>query len=338
MRIATKRELTADQIREFLRHGLGPRATLDDYHEINDGSFAAVYALDLTDGRRLVLKVAPQPGLRLMRYEVDLMHIEIEFYRLAGAAGVPLPKLHAADPDLGYLLIDRLGGQSLDTVRQAMTPAQLERLRRELGGICTQLHTVSGPLFGYPRRDGRTRSPSWRTSFLTIVDDVLADAVEYRRELPAPAPAIGKLINRHAGLLDDVTTPTLVHFDLWDGNVFVTRGGDTARVAGLIDGERAFFGDPGGGVRLHGALPRPGGGAGTTGRVRRRQPHAGQADRHRAAPAQSLHHVPLRDHGDRGCHPRLARSGPSRIRNVAHREARPPAGTAVCPVIQASLG
>jgi aminoglycoside phosphotransferase (APT) family kinase protein len=246
MRIATKRELTADQIREFLRHGLGPRATLDDYHEITDGSFAAVYALDLTDGRRLVLKVAPQPGLRLMRYEVDLMHIEIEFYRLAGAAGVPLPKLHAADPDLGYLLIDRLGGQSLDTVRQAMKPAQLERVRRELGGICTQLHTVSGPLFGYPRRDGRTRSPSWRTSFLTIVDDVLADAVEYRRELPAPAPAIGKLINRHAGLLDDVTTPTLVHFDLWDGNVFVIPDPDTDGyvVEGIIDGERAFYGDP----------------------------------------------------------------------------------------------
>jgi aminoglycoside phosphotransferase (APT) family kinase protein len=31
----------------------------------------------------------------------------------------------------------------------------------------------------------------------------------------------------------------LVHFDLWDGNVFV----DDRRVSGLIDGERCFYGD-----------------------------------------------------------------------------------------------
>jgi fructosamine-3-kinase len=102
---------------------------------------------------------------------------------------------------------------------------------------------VTDPLFGYPRRDGHTRSSSWRTSFLSIVDDVLADAVEYRRELPAPAPAIRTLIHRHAPLLDDVTTPVLVHFDLWDGNVFVLPGAQPA-IEGIIDGERAFYGDP----------------------------------------------------------------------------------------------
>src|SRR5690349_2589525 len=99
MRITTKRDLTAGQIAEYVRHGLGPRTVLDGYEEITDGSYAAVYGVRLTDGRDLVLKVAPEAGLRLMRYEVDLMHIEIEFYRRAAAAGVPLPRLHAADPD-----------------------------------------------------------------------------------------------------------------------------------------------------------------------------------------------------------------------------------------------
>jgi aminoglycoside phosphotransferase (APT) family kinase protein len=179
-----------------------------------------------------------------MRYEVDLMHIEIEFYRRAGPAGVPLPRLYAADPDLGYLLVERLRGQSLHTAKDAMTPAQLAEVRRELGGTCARLHRVSGPRFGYPRRDGHTRSDRWRDSFLTIVDDVLADAAEYRRELPAPVDAIRAVFDRHAHLLDDVTTPTLVHFDLWDGNVFVVRHGDGFRVEGLLDGERAFYGDP----------------------------------------------------------------------------------------------
>jgi aminoglycoside phosphotransferase (APT) family kinase protein len=77
---------------------------------------------------------------------------------------------------------------------------------------------------------------------------VLADAVEYRRELPAPAASIGRLFDRHADLLDEVTTPVLVHFDLWDGNIFVLPAAGTDRdgyaIEGIIDGERAFYGDP----------------------------------------------------------------------------------------------
>jgi aminoglycoside phosphotransferase (APT) family kinase protein len=245
IRIATKRDLSGNQIRDLLRHGLGSRVALEGYREITDGSFAAVYALVLADGREMVLKVGPPPGLRLLRYEVDLAHIEIEFYRRGGAAGVPVPALHAADPDLGYLLVDRLRGESLQTARSTMAPGELARVRHELGAICGRLRGVSDPLFGYPRRDGHTRSPSWRTSFLAFIEDVLADAVEYGRELPVPADEIGRLIERHAALLDDVTTPSLVHFDVWDGNVFVvpSPGGGYA-VEGLIDGERSFYGDP----------------------------------------------------------------------------------------------
>jgi Ser/Thr protein kinase RdoA (MazF antagonist) len=244
MRSITKRRLTTDQIAAFVRHGLGPRAEVADCLEYTDGTFSAVHAVTLTDGRELVLKVAPSPSVRLMRYEVDVTHIEVEFYRRAGAVGVPLPRLHAADPALGYLLVDRLRGPRLRIARETMAPDQLARVRRELGEICARLRGATGRRFGYPRRDGRTRSPSWRSSFLTIMDDALADAVEYRRELPAPADTIGKLVSRHADLLDEVTTPVLVHFDLWDGNVFLEPSDGGYRVEGIIDGERAFYGDP----------------------------------------------------------------------------------------------
>ena len=76
-----------------------------------------------------------------------------------------------------------------------------------------------------------------------IVDDILADATEHGVALPVER--VRAAIARHGALLDQVTTPRLVHFDLWDGNVLVDC--DPAgqwRVSGLIDGERAFYGDP----------------------------------------------------------------------------------------------
>jgi fructosamine-3-kinase len=49
---------------------------------------------------------------------------------------------------------------------------------------------------------------------------------------------------RHEGALDEVITPVLVHFDLWDGNILVDLDGEAPRIGGLIDAERAFWGDP----------------------------------------------------------------------------------------------
>nr|WP_246221546.1 aminoglycoside phosphotransferase family protein [Phytoactinopolyspora mesophila] len=245
----TKRHLSIDQIQALLRHSVGPHAELRDCTEVTDGFFNAVYAVTVRDGQEdngqeLVLKVAPDPGTKLLRYEVDLMHTEAEFFARAGAAGVPLPELIAAEPDAGYLLMRRLAGQTLHHAREAMTPPQLRSIRHELGVICSRLAHMTGPSFGYPRRDGHTRTDSWRTSFLVMVDDILADAVEYGRELPEPPAVIRARIETYTGALDEVTVPALVHFDLWDGNVFVVPDGDTYRVEGIIDGERAFYGDP----------------------------------------------------------------------------------------------
>jgi aminoglycoside phosphotransferase (APT) family kinase protein len=41
-----------------------------------------------------------------------------------------------------------------------------------------------------------------------------------------------------------VTTPVLVHFDLWDGNILVESSSAGRRISALIDAERAFWGDP----------------------------------------------------------------------------------------------
>jgi len=49
-----------------------------------------------------------------------------------------------------------------------------------------------------------------------------------------------KRIESRLDALRDVTEPRLLHWDLWDGNVFVKEG----RVSGIVDFERAIWGDP----------------------------------------------------------------------------------------------
>jgi aminoglycoside phosphotransferase (APT) family kinase protein len=77
-----------------------------------------------------------------------------------------------------------------------------------------------------------------------MLGNLLADAARWRVRLPRPAAEIEALVAARADALDAVAAPRLVHFDLWDGNVFVDGASGGARLSGLIDGERAFWGDP----------------------------------------------------------------------------------------------
>jgi aminoglycoside phosphotransferase (APT) family kinase protein len=243
MEIAIRPRLSRLDVERHLRTGLGETIAVVDHEEFTDGFFNAAHGVVLDDGRRLVLKVAPDPGHKLLRYEVDLMATEIEFFQRAAGVGVPLPRLWHADPDGGVMIMDRLDGVSLPSVRDDMTESERLDLRRRIGELSARIGSVRGDHFGYPRRDGRTRSDSWGESFLAIIADVLTDSGELGVAMPRPVAEIGELVAGHRTLLDAVERPALVHFDLWDGNIFVRQGDGAWEIDGFIDGERAFYGD-----------------------------------------------------------------------------------------------
>lgn len=233
----TKRPISEDELGAVVRHCFGPDAEVADWSELTGGTYSATYRIQ-RGGPDLVLKVAPPPHLKLLQHEVQLLRTEVDFYARAGAAGVPVPQVWCADLDRrilesDYLFMQRFTGSLLTTVDGRPT-------RRELGAIVAQLHRVTG----YPLRGSRTWQSTWRKAFLAMVGDILDDARRLGSELPAPPDEIAALVARHAGLLDEVRRPALVHYDLWDGNIFVRPDADGWRVEGLIDGERAFFGDP----------------------------------------------------------------------------------------------
>jgi aminoglycoside phosphotransferase (APT) family kinase protein len=128
----------------------------------------------------------------------------------------------------------------------APPPAGRERdeLRAALGGQVARLHTITGTGFGYPSESVGPLRESWRAAFLDMVTAVLADAETFAVTLPRPIADIRRWFDDRAVVLDKVTTPVLVHFDLWDGNILVEPSSAGHRISALIDAERAFWGDP----------------------------------------------------------------------------------------------
>lgn len=207
--------------------------------ELTDGWFNTAYRVVLDDGRAAVVKLAPPADVPVLRYERGIMATEAMVYRrIAALPDVPAPELLRAGPD--FLAISLLEGTPWDKATDLPKDTQ-RALRRELGAVTARLHTLTSEEFGYPAVESALSAPDWKTAFTAMVDALLDDAERWRSDLQATTPAeIRSLVLAGGYALDEVTTPALIHFDLWPGNIFV----DGSRIVGLIDHERAFWGDP----------------------------------------------------------------------------------------------
>lgn len=223
-----KRQIDLAGINALLdRAGIAPHE-LSAHEELTEGTYNTVYRLTVGE-QRLVLKVAPDPSSPGLSHEQALIRSETEFYQ-AARGKAPVPEVVYADAEV--LLMTALPG----TTMRGLAAGERTAYRRELGTIVRSLHEIVGADgFGYQQRG---LVPTWAVAFQRMLDDVLADAERYGVELPSG-------VSRHLALdrfelLNTVRTPRLVHFDLWDGNILIDGG----RISGLIDGERAFWGDP----------------------------------------------------------------------------------------------
>jgi aminoglycoside phosphotransferase (APT) family kinase protein len=243
-----RRQLTRAELdRVLAASGVDP-AGLRAWVELTEGTYNTAYRIDLTGGDSLVLKVAPRPDLPALSHERDLLSTEAMFYRAAAACPVPLPRVVHDDNgrtviDCDFLLMTACPGRGWYTQEDQLDPAQRTRLRTEFGGLIAALHQVTGSGFGYPRQ-ATPLATTWRAAFLDMVDVVLADAVDYAVPLPLPPVEIAERVRAAGDVLAEVTTPVLVHFDLWDGNILLDLNSGTPVISGIIDAERAFWGDP----------------------------------------------------------------------------------------------
>jgi aminoglycoside phosphotransferase (APT) family kinase protein len=175
VRSLTAHPLDGEQIAQLVRHAFGPDAGVAGYAELSGGTYNVVYGVDLSDGRRQVLKVAPPPDQPLLTYEHDLVWAEAFYYRRAGESGLPVPEVASVDLSgealpREYLFVSRLPGRLLHQA-DLLSTVDIE-IRRELGRLVARQHAVPGDFFGYLRRDQHTRSARWSESFATMVADI----------------------------------------------------------------------------------------------------------------------------------------------------------------------
>jgi len=242
-----------DQVDAALEVAGVPASDVVDRELLGGGTFNTVFRVRRTDGSALVIKLAPGPEITNMRHERGLLATEALFYERTQDVAVTVPKVLAHGAELEgageWLVMTECGGQNWSELADRIDERQRRSLRHELGRQVANVHMVTGPGFGYPSESVGPLRGSWRSAFTDMLEAVLDDADRFNAPLPWSTEHIRAAYAANSAVLDDVTIPRLVHFDLWDGNILIDGldgldGPGGPRIGGLIDAERAFWGDP----------------------------------------------------------------------------------------------
>jgi len=243
----SKIPLTHELAQSIIAHHFGSKRKVTLFEELREGYFNAAARLKLDDGFQCVLKAAPLENVKGLRYEKDIMKAEVESMRLVKSkTSVPVPDIYIYDTSRNLLpsdffIMKMLPGSPLHQVRQQIPAEQQVEIERSLGRMAYEMSQITNSAFGYwaqPQQPGT----SWRKTFLEMVDWGIADGKAIDVKLPLPYDELYGLMEKHFDALDEVKTPRLVHWDIWDGNVFVDPA--TGKVTGLIDFERVMWADP----------------------------------------------------------------------------------------------
>lgn len=241
----TKTKLTPAQINALTQQAFNQ--DVQEITELTDGYFNTAYKIDMVDGKTAVLKVAPRSDVGVMRYEENLMEIEATVLQIAsGINGVPAPNVLYRKQDAtlienDFFFMEFVAGVPLDKLRPQLTREQEKSIASDLGAITQKLNGVVGPRFGSISQAEKQFS-NWRDAFLFMIKELLDDAADAQILLPFSYDAIIRQVETHGKILNAVASPSLVHKDLWSGNIFVDP--DTMEITGIVDFERAIYGDP----------------------------------------------------------------------------------------------
>ncbi|MDE6110624.1 MAG: aminoglycoside phosphotransferase family protein, partial [Eubacterium sp.] len=209
-----------------------------DSKQLSGGEFNTVYKV-VTDNGEYVIKIAPSKDVSVLTYEQNIAASEqFALNKLCNNSYAKVPKViafSASTNKYSYLIIEFVEGKML--LGQKLSKDEYNNVMFNLGKAVAEFHNVECDLgFGYLQNGLKS---TWKEAYFDMVQNIIADAKKVRCKIPY-FDEIMNMIDKCSYVLDEVKTPSILHFDLWQGNIFIKDG----KLSSIIDFERTILGDP----------------------------------------------------------------------------------------------
>ena len=217
--------------------------TRPQFTPIRTGKFNLSYYV-LADDCQYVLRIAPPANSVFLFYERRMMHQEPELHvLLRSETDLPVAEVLLFDDsheyiDRDYMLMERLPGRPLTEMHHL----RIEPILEQIGRYMAEVHRIHSIQHGYlgvhkPMEPQACWADAFRMMWNLMIEDIaqLGYYGEPERQF------MHSLLEERLAIFDRPLQSSLLHMDIWHQNILVN---DRGRVTGILDWDRALWGDP----------------------------------------------------------------------------------------------
>jgi aminoglycoside phosphotransferase (APT) family kinase protein len=228
------------------RRGFGTSIQIESLQELGGGTFNTAYLITFAGPLKVILRVAPPQTADTAWEDALLMRSEHAMQPYFAPIAALMPKTLLVDfthqlMDRDYMFQSFIEGQRWDNVWDELKPEESDILWDQFGSILKQIHEVRGEKFGLPRPGFQFER--WSQAVLDRLERTLQAAKDLGLNVTDLA-GILNMVRAHPEQLDEIQTPRLLHGDLWAFNLLIARRESGPAIAGVLDADRAWWGDP----------------------------------------------------------------------------------------------
>lgn len=239
-----KNKQTPEMIQR-LTHIAFPNDEIVAVNELTEGLCNAAYMIELSSGMKTVLKISSASNSGLLRNEIAMPETEVAALLSVSEKGVVrVPKVYYYDFSQSvctgkFFFMEAFEGNSFVSTAYFLDSDKVANVYRKVGEIVKELSQIKSDRFGSLVCAEHQYDTLFELIF-KMISNVLEDAADKNIDLGVSKSEILDKLESEKSIFDEVTESTLIHEDMWEGNVFVKDG----EVIGIIDWERAMWGDP----------------------------------------------------------------------------------------------
>lgn len=213
--------------------------------ELTEGMCNVAYLITFKDESKSILKIAAQDDHGYLTNEVNMMDAEVKAMELArGKIPAKVAEVELFDKKKSlcsgnYFFMEFIEGENYFAIQDTYTEEEKEEISFQLGQNVKQMVSIKGTEFGQLGDEVnhfKTQYELVRHMLSNVIKDADKKSVQYFTS----GEEILHMLQQDKEIFAEVEQPSLIHYDLWEGNVFVKD----KKVVGIIDWERALLGDP----------------------------------------------------------------------------------------------
>ncbi|MBU8772095.1 aminoglycoside phosphotransferase family protein [Cytobacillus oceanisediminis] len=213
--------------------------------EVNIGFFNNVFVIEMKNQEKYVLRIAPMDP-RILSHEKHLLRREYSIQPHLSVISKFIPQVVLADfthkiTPYDYLLQKFIPGENWFNCQDKLSNEQSSCLWGQLGLLSKKIHSVEGEFYGFPYPGANYNN--WSDFLIGLVNGVEEDRNRFNLDSFRTDETIS-IIKHSQDVINEIGKPKLLHGDLWKRNVLIDLSGNHPKITGILDSERAFWGDP----------------------------------------------------------------------------------------------